>query len=223
LKLEKADSLRQQVYNLLKEHIINKRFATGDILNERKLSEDFGISRTPIREALKSLEHEGWVEYVPYKGAVVKNVEIKDIEDIFLIRNALETLAVELAIKNISDEYVAELTDILNTQKIFLSSKKQKMADFISLDREFHNKIAELTHSEILISMLKGISDKVKSLGVSALFSFDARFEETTTEHEAILHAIMARDVEEAKKCMKYHIDMTYFNANRYLKQKQAE
>lgn len=217
MKLQKPESLRQQVYTHLKEQIISCQIADGEILNERRLSDVFGISRTPIREALKTLEHEGWVEYVPYKGAIVKKLQHNDIEDVFHIRNSLETLAVELAIERSSVAAVDVLSGILARQQELLVDKSKRTAEFIDLDRKFHNEIAQLTNSELLINMLKMISDKVKSLGVSALFSFEDRYQETTAEHAAILQAILARDSAMAKERMRYHLQQTYENANRYL------
>ena len=82
--IQKPESLKQQIYNILKEDIVNQRYQDEEVLNERTISEELKVSRTPVREALKALEMEGWVEYVPYKGAVVKSMSMKDLKNIFL-------------------------------------------------------------------------------------------------------------------------------------------
>ena len=83
--IKKSESLKQQVYNILKEDILNRHFVEEEVLNERKISEELNVSRTPVREALKALEAEGMVQYVPYKGVVIKKMGEKDLKNIFQI------------------------------------------------------------------------------------------------------------------------------------------
>ena len=96
-QLEKVKSLKDQIYEIIKEDIINQTYQNNTVLNEKKISQELNVSKTPVREALKALEAEGWVEYVPYKGILVKQMSLSDLQDVFRVRKALEVMVTESA------------------------------------------------------------------------------------------------------------------------------
>lgn len=216
--IKKSESLKQQIYNLLKEDILNQRYNDEDILNERKISEELKVSRTPVREALKALETENWVEYVPYKGIIVKKMGEKDLVNIFQIRTVLELLTVELAMKNMTKELVERLEECHQKQKNVLTKHYSSIKQlFIELDVEFHGILLEMADNDLLTVMIGEIRDKIRRFGMNAIFSGEHRYAETLQEHLDILLAVQADDIERAKEKMKYHMQKTYENAYAYV------
>lgn len=213
--IKKSESLKQQIYNLLKEEILNQRYNEEEILNERKISEELNVSRSPVREALKALEAENWVEYVPYKGVIVKKMGEKDLKNIFQIRTALEVLAVELAIVNMTKELVGRLEKCHQKQKHIFTEHNSQI--FIELDVEFHSILLEMADNKLLTMMMGDIRDKIRRFGMNAIFSSDYRYTESLQEHLEILLAVQAGDVEMAKDKMQYHMQMTYESAYAYV------
>ena len=103
-QLEKVKSLKDQIYEIIKEDIINQTYQNNTVLNEKKISQELNVSKTPVREALKALEAEGWVEYVPYKGILVKQMSLSDLQDVFRVRKALEVMVTESAVEKITPQ-----------------------------------------------------------------------------------------------------------------------
>lgn len=216
--IQKPESLKQQIYNLIKEDILNQRFNGEEILNERKISEELNVSRTPVREALKALETENWVEYVPYKGVIVKKMGEKDLKNIFQIRTALELLTVELAMENVTEELVGRLEKCHQKQKQILTKHNSQIKKlFIDLDVEFHGILLEMADNDLLTMMIGEIRDKIRRFGMNAIFNGDYRYTETLEEHLGILLAIQADNIELAKEKMKYHMQKTYESAYAYV------
>lgn len=221
-RIQKAESLKQQIYNLLKEDILNQRYSDGDVLNERKISEELQVSRTPVREALKALEAENWVEYVPYKGIIIKKMGERDIKNIFQIRTALEVLTVELAMGNWSENMLQQLEECHQQQKALTRENDRQFEEhFLDLDVRFHGILLEAANNELLTEMIGEIRDKIRRFGMNAIFRDEQRFTETLDEHLEILDAIRARDVERAKEKMKLHIENTYDSAYTYVTSQQ--
>jgi DNA-binding GntR family transcriptional regulator len=216
--IKKSESLKQQIYDLLKEEILNQRYNDEEILNERKISDELNVSRTPVREALKALEAESWVEYVPYKGIIIKKMGEKDLKNIFQIRTALELLTVELAMENMTEKFVGRLEECHQKQKRILTKPNKSIkALFIDLDVEFHGILLEMADNNLLTVMMGEIRDKIRRFGMNAIFNSVNRYTETLEEHLEILLAVQADDVEMAKGKMKYHMQKTYENAYAYI------
>lgn len=213
--IKKAESLKQQIYNILKEEILNQRYNEEELLNERKISEELNVSRSPVREALKALESENLVEYIPYKGVIVKKMGEKDLKNIFQIRTALEVLAIELAIVNRKNEFVTRLEECHKKQKYSLIKHDSQI--FIDLDVEFHGILLEMADNNLLTVMMSEIRDKTRRFGMNAIFSGDYRYNESLQEHLEILITVQDGDVKMAKDKMKYHMQQTYESAYEYV------
>ena len=110
-------SLGNQIFELLRDRILNEEYVNGQKLNELNLASELKISRTPIREALKQLELEGLVESIPNKGVYVKGFSARDIDDMLEIRIALEGLAIQFAIERMDEEHLNRIKDICSLQK----------------------------------------------------------------------------------------------------------
>ena len=201
--IEKSLSYKYKVYEKIKEEIITGVYTQGEVLNERKLSETMGVSRTPIREALQMLSTDGWVVNEPYKGTVVRTFDINYVMNAQKVRRVLEILVIEDAVSKISDKNIQELNRILEKQEHWLENYNPK--EFMKLDRQFHEKLYYLSKNEILQDLLKNLNDIIRFYGIKVLM-VPERNKETLNEHKAILDAIKKRDIEKAKISMDYHL-----------------
>ena len=141
--IEKQLPYKYKVYEIIKEDILSGKYRAGEELNERELAETMGVSRTPVREAIQMLEHNGWVSIETYKGAVIRSFGRKYLADLMKVRTALELSAVEDAAKNITDETFAAIEQTYQQQVAAMDSSNN--LDFAQLDRLFHQSIYELS------------------------------------------------------------------------------
>lgn len=204
--IEKSLSYKYKVYNQIKEDIVTGVYVQGEVLNERKLAETMGVSRTPIREALQMLSTDGWVVNEPYKGTVVRTFDLDYVMKAQKVRKVLETLAIEEAVNNISDKDIKELNKILDKQERWLIDYNPK--EFMKLDRDFHEKIYSLSKNQILQELLENFNDIIRFYGIKVLM-VPERNRTTLKEHRAVLDAIEKRDINLSKEAMGYHLQMT--------------
>ena len=198
-------------YQKIKAAILNEMYEPNQILNERKLAEEFQISRTPVREALKILEGEGWVKIIPWKGAIVNQITQKEIDEIFQIRLIIEPAIIELLQNKIDYKKRAYLDKLYEKQK-----KTKTKKEFILADREFHMTFAEWTENLQLIEMVKGLNDRIYMVGHKAINSKDSkREEESLEEHYKIIQALKNNDIMLAKNFMIAHVIETKNNINK--------
>ena len=198
-------------YQKIKAAILNEMYEPNQILNERKLAEEFQISRTPVREALKILEGEGWVKIIPWKGAIVNQITQKEIDEIFQIRLIIEPAIIELLQNKIDDKKRAYLDKLYENQK-----KTKTKKEFILADREFHMTFVEWTENLQLIEMVKGLNDRIYMVGHKAINSKDSkREEESLEEHYKIIQALKNNDIMLAKNFMIAHVIETKNNINK--------
>lgn len=213
--IEKQFAYKYKIYEQLKEDIINGVYPQGHMFNERKLSEELGISRTPIREALQLLQKDGWVRVEAYRGSVVRTFDAKYVKSILKVRKALEVLAVEEATKNIYEKDLEYLQALL--EKHEGSYEKYDPIEFMKLDREMHQKIYTLSDNEVLISTMSNINDVVRFLGIKALQE-PQRNHSALEEHRDIIKCIGDKNVAESKKAMEKHMDNTFiYTMNRWI------
>jgi len=219
-KIEKAVSYKDKVYKEIKSAIISQKIKSGEILNERKLAEELGISRTPVREALQMLVNDGWVIVEPWKGAYMNPITEKGLIEVFQVRLALEVLAIELIMDKISEQDIRTLTNILLKQEKL--QENYQADEFIIVDREFHMVIAQMTDNKILIDVLNNLSDMIRRIGVQAVQDVN-RFIETLDEHSHILIALKERNKEKAVEAMKEHILLTRENVFKRFEESQIK
>ena len=202
-------SLRVKVFHALEDAIISGEYNDGDSLNELKLSQELGVSRTPIREAIMQLELEGLVKNIPNKGAIVVSITKKDVEDIYLIRIQVEGLAAQLCARNIKEEEIKVLEKIVDLQDFYLS--KFDTAPLWQLDGEFHKIIYDCTRNRPLKSMLTSYHNYIQRARDTSI-QVDGRAEKCVAEHRAILCAIKNHDATQASTLMTDHIRMAMVN-----------
>ena len=182
-------NLRSRIFKQLEQDIVNGVYPPGANLTEKALSEKLGVSRTPLREALCQLELQGLVDSIPNKGVVVVGVSKKDIEDIYVIKYAIEALAARLAAERITPEEVTELEEVINLTEFY--ANKGNVEKIVDLDSRFHDLIAKAGKNRPLRSMMANFHNFVKMARLKSLTS-PGRLQGVLKEHRALLDAIIA-------------------------------
>ncbi|WP_310603066.1 GntR family transcriptional regulator [Anaerosporobacter sp.] len=195
--------LRDVVFNTLRQAILKGELEPGERLMEIQLAERLGVSRTPIREAIRKLELEGLVIMVPRKGAEVARITEKDLNDVLEVRCALEELAVELACKKISKEQIEELESTLVTFKEAIRGKN--LTEMAEMDEKFHMVIFEATGNARLMQILNNLREQMYRYRVEYLKDKEV-YDKLVEEHESIAKNIIESNVESAKDDIKKHI-----------------
>ncbi len=175
----------------------------GARLNERLLTERFGISRTPLREAVKVLSAEGLVTLLPNRGAVVTTVTLKDAEDMFQLMAVLEALGGELACRRVSDEDLAELRAL--HEEMRGCHDAGQLDQYFELNQLIHQRIIDLAGNGELADAYRRVSLRIRRMRYLANLS-KARWDEAMEEHDRILAALVDRDGERLKELLALHL-----------------
>lgn len=200
--------LRDVVFNTLRDAILTGHLLPGERLMENQLAEKLGVSRTPVREALRMLELENLVELVPRKGAQVLDMSEKDIVDILEIRSVLEGLATALACKKMTPDSLAELKHL---QELFEKAIAEKnLEEIADLDQKFHHHIFLSTDNEKLIQVFQNLQIQLYRYRIAHL-KLDSVIPAIVAHHKGIIRAIENHDAEEgtaiAQGHIKYHTE----------------
>lgn len=204
LKIEGYKPLREIVFNSLREAILQGKLEPGQRLMELQLAEQLGVSRTPVREAIRKLELEGLVIMVPRKGAYVADVSLKDIIEVLEIRTVLEGLAASLAADRITDEELEELEMI--SYQFKQCYEKDDTNGMIEKDVEFHDRIFNSARNEKLNQIIQGLREQIYRFRVRYISEYN-KSKDLVIEHQAILAAIADRNSEKAHECAVRHIE----------------
>ena len=198
----KSTSLADQVFEKLENDIIQGVYAKGEILTELKLAEQLGVSRTPIREALRRLEQERLIEDAG-KGSVVLGITETDLEDIMSIRERIEGLAAYYATINMTEESRKELAHIVDLQDFYY--EKGDSERLRQVDDEFHSVICRLSRRTVLVDTLIPLHRKTRRYRRIAMEDRQ-RSARTMKEHRAMYEAIVSGDAELAMELTTQHI-----------------
>ncbi len=204
LRLDNYKPLRELVFEALREAIISGTLRPGERLMEVQLADELGVSRTPVREAIRKLEHDGFVVMIPRKGAYVADMSLKDVAEIFDVRRALEALAAQLASERASDE------DLERCERILVEYgeciEQLDTVRLIEVDSRFHEAIYQMAGNSRLQQMLNLLREQVQRYRTMTL-SHGPRMKRALEEHRRILEAIAARDGERAARLAREHIE----------------
>jgi len=204
MKTFHTTSLADQVFEKLENDIIHGVYPRGEILTELKLVEQLGVSRTPIREALRRLEQERLIEDSG-KGSVVLGITADDLLDIMNIREQIEGLAAYYACINMTDEGLRELDHIMDLQDFYFS--KWDIEHLRQADDMFHDAICELSQRSVIRDTLVPLHRKTRRYRKTAMQNKE-RATISLSEHRAILEALKEGNPDNAKKVMDAHIKM---------------
>jgi DNA-binding GntR family transcriptional regulator len=204
VNLDSYKPLRELVLEAIREAIINGTLKPRERLMEIQLAEELGVSRTPIREALRKLELEGFIVMVPRKGAYVADLTFKDIADVFEIRAALEGLAAGLAAERITD-------DELENMERLLVEKAEAIAEndiekLVAADTKFHDALYRGSRNQRLTTIISNLREQIQRFRTTSL-SYPGRSRRSLEEHRIIVEAIQSRDVQAARQAAQEHIE----------------
>lgn len=195
--------LSNSLLSKLQKDILTGKLKPGEKLTEHELCKTYGVSRTPVREALKQLETDGLVENILNRGAFVVGMSEQDYEDMFELRKAYEIQAVKWAIERITEEEMEILEETFEFMEFYtLRNDVEKM---LTINSGFHQVIYEASHNRMLKKMLSSYQTFLKYKGVDSVHS-DDYLQTVLEEHRAIFKAFKDRDVKAGAEAMEKHI-----------------
>lgn len=196
--------LRDVVFNTLREAILRGDLKPGERLMELQLASQLGVSRTPIREAIRMLEQEGLAVTMPRKGAEVAKMTLKGMEDVLEIRAALDELASQLACERMTEEQLVRLEERKNAFERSLKTGNVKA--IAEADVNFHDVIYEATGNPKLVNMLNNLREQIYRYRVEYLKDAD-NYPTLIKEHEAIYQSLVSRNKEAARLSIGEHVE----------------
>ena len=204
VKMDEYLPLRDVVFNTLREAILRGELKPGERLMEIQLANKLGVSRTPIREAIRKLELEGLVLMIPRKGAEVAQITEKSLRDVLEVRRALENLAVQLACLRMSPQTLADLKAAARAFEEILGG--EDVTAVAEADVAFHDVIYMATDNQRLISLLNNLREQMYRYSVEYLKKKECH-KQLLWEHQEIIRAIEAGEIDVATKITEQHID----------------
>ncbi|MGC7871626.1 GntR family transcriptional regulator [Desulfosporosinus sp. SYSU MS00001] len=194
--------LREIVFESMREAILNGVLEPGERLMEIQLAEEMGVSRTPVREAIRKLELENFVVMIPRKGAYVAGVSLKDVADVFEIRSALEGLAAGLAAERVTDDELEQME-----QALFYRANEGEMdlEQIVKSDTDFHALVYKASRNERLIQILANLREQIQRFRSTSL-AVPGRNKDAIEEHRMIVEALRNHNSEEAQALAMAHI-----------------
>ena len=190
--------LRDKVAAELRRRIIEGDYPPGHRLTEGRLADDFGVSRNPVREAIRVLEREGFLIALPRRGAVVASISAGDVRDIFEIRMSLEVLTARLAAQRVDPAGAAMLAELVAKASVASSA-----AELSGLNTAFHTEICRMSGNALLVGMMETLHDRIQWIYHQTAVE---RAPDSWTEHEAMAAAICAGDAEAAAAAAHSHV-----------------
>ncbi len=204
VKMNEFLPLRDVVFNTLRQAILTGELKPGERLMEIHLANRLGVSRTPIREAIRKLELEGLVTMIPRKGAEVSQITEKSMNDVLEVRRALDALCAELACDRISEE---ELVDLGKACTAFEQAVRTRdIRKIAQADVALHDIIVQATGNQRLIQLVNNLSEQMYRYRFEYIKDF-SQHERLIEEHRIIYRSIVNKDKETASKEAKVHID----------------
>jgi len=213
LRIRPAKTIRQKVYEYLREGILNCEIKAGERLVENVLAERIGVSRTPVRAALHTLEREGLVEALPRIGYVVCPISEEEVAELCEIRLALERVALGWALRKNPEKLANGLRE-----NIYLCEQRVEAGDvkaFVTLDAQFHEWISRVAESKRLMEMTRSIRRSMLRYRIQSIYR-EETVKRAITGHERIVAAVEKGDKKEAQRVLRAHIlqskkDILYF------------
>jgi len=198
--IERHQTLREKILETIREAILKGTLKPGEKVAEPELAERFGISRTPIREAFRQLESEGYLTVIPRKGAVVAALSEQDVQEFYAIKSILEGYAAELAATRLSEKDIEKLEAI--NEKLKSLAKEGDVKSFFRTHSEFHDLFVKAAGNHKLTELIHQVGMKFNRLRMASL-SVQGRMDISVAEHERLIEAFKKQDGEQAENLVK--------------------
>ncbi len=203
-EMTQSRPIREIAYEQLKHAIITGQISAGSRIVETAYAEQLHISRTPLREALQKLEHDGLVEYIPHHGVIVKAFTISDIEEIFIIRNSMMMLLLPSIVKNAKPEKIAELEEILKVMDKAL--ERDDIEALAMYNRKFHSGLEHISDKHRILFVIDSQEEYINRFSAIAIASISRR-SVSHMEHHRMLELLKEKDLEGLKLLMQHHLE----------------
>ena len=213
LVIKDTKTIRKRIYEHLREQLLNGEIAPPEHLIEAKIAKELGTSRTPVREALHSLELEGLIESIPRVGYVVKAISEEEVEEICEIRMAIEGVAVRWAIEKAYKKLVEELEKNISIAEEKVS--KGNVRAFVDMDAQFHEIISKFSGSKRLLELAQTLRRHMLRYRIQSIYSVDNVLR-AINGHKGILRAIEKRNLEEVNQAIRHHMEQSKSDILRY-------
>lgn len=211
--------LRDQAYSALKDAILAGRFAPGDHLVELEIAQSLGLSRSPVREAFRRLQQEGFL-HVTRAGVIVQQISLKDIEGVYYVRQRLEGMASALAAARVTDAEIAQLRQALKSMEVALKEKNEKK--IVRAGNDFHSLLYSLSDNQYLADLLDATYEKIRHFRTVNIVLYQ-RGRSAFEEHRAIVDAIARHDATKADRLSQEHIQNSWEHTRRALEKSSNE
>jgi len=199
-----VETFQQMAYDFVKSRIMNLEFKPGQRVKDSQIADDLNISRTPVRDALRLLEHEGFLISEARQGWKVYSLSLEDIHEIFDIKMALESMITGQAAECDDEEKRATLRGIMKRMK--QAAKANDDEAWIEADRELHDTIFSMSSNERASRIIRNLNEQWWRVRIGFL-AMQGRIDRSNPEHEAIVESILAGDSEEAERLMRVHLN----------------
>lgn len=195
--------LSNQIKEIIINEIISGELKPGERIIENSLTRRLDVSQAPVREALRELVVMGFLESVPYKGTTVRRFSQEELNEVYLVRSALESLGARLAASRITSDDQKTLQDILD--RMVDEARKGSLRETARLNTEFHETILIISGNRMLHNLWKSMQFGYWTLLTTTMSGRD--LEALALRHEAVLEALMSKDPEKARKAMQFHLE----------------
>ncbi|QJQ95912.1 MULTISPECIES: GntR family transcriptional regulator [Halomonadaceae] len=196
-------NLYREVADRIRDLIECGELRPAERISEKKLCESFGVSRTPLREALKVLASEGLVELLPNRGARVMQLTMKQVKDTYDLMGALEGLSGELACQFISDTEINAICDLHD--RMLEHYRQRQLSDYFRVNQQIHERILAASNNEVLQEMYNNLSQRVKRVRYSKKMT-DSFWRKAVNDHEKMIVALKARDGAQLGQILREHL-----------------
>ncbi len=204
IKLDSYKPLREVISETLREAIVAGTLKPGERLMEIQLAEELGVSRTPVREAIRKLELEGFVVMIPRRGTYVADLSIKDVNEVFEIRTALDILAAGLAVERITEEELEQLERVLVEIGEYI--EQNDIEKIVAADGRYHDILYRASRNDRLVGIINNLREQFTRFR-SISMAYPGRIKNTVEEHRQLVEAIAQRDIALAQRLAREHME----------------
>ena len=218
-RLNRQENVPRQIYEILRARILSTELPPGSSINERYLAEALGVSRTPIREAIRRLSNDGLISIIPNVGTSVTQFEPSRVREFCQIRTAFECIAIEAAVKNFEAVHDRKLVQLIDDQDKTID--RGDMISNIAIDSEFHGVIMELSGYKLIPDFLeRAMGEILRARHMS--IKLPGRLREPIIEHRAIVNALRSGNPKDCAAAMRDHLDRSFVSIMRVLEVKNV-
>lgn len=196
-------TIGEHVYNVLKANIVRMKLEPGNRISENEISEQLGVSRTPVREAFIKLSREGLLYILPQRGTYIAKIDLDQVEEARFIREVLESAVLKIVTQGISEQYLKRLHDNLEEQRKCLVTKD--LAEYYELDETFHRTIFESVNKHRTWDVIDQVNTQYKRVRILS-YSFDNMINSLIDQHAQLLKAIEEKSDDKAQFVIGNHI-----------------